>query len=240
MNPLSYHASLHHWQFFVTLTYGHDGVGGKVPVELVRKKMLFAFLRQVCLGRYKTKQGERLHRSRWHDLLFLAREEQGEIGGRYHFHLLLGGLPPARHNASEANVMISIWKECGGGIADVRMYDARLDGVSYVLKGLEQWSFEGANSYEVAKFDSQGTAMPILSDSCVKVWSKALRKWGTRAKEVEASSGTGAAVITGPSLSARRKLGKRNHRRAETQASLQSRIRSNWLGHHPAGVSVLR
>lgn len=240
MNPLAYHASLQPWQFFITLTYGHDGIGGAVPPAPVRQKMLFAFLRQVGLGRYKDKKtGARLHRVNWHSLLWLAREEQGEKGGRHHFHILLAGLPPDRHNVTEAHVQKTIWRECGGGIADVRMYEAGLDAVSYVLKGLEQWSHEGANAYELGKFRDKGDCMPILADSCVETWVTGLRKWATGAKAPRASSGTGAAVITGRSLSVRRKAKSRT-RIKETPEDLDNRIRSNWLGMHPAGASFVR
>jgi hypothetical protein len=239
MNPLAYHASLQPWQFFITLTYGHDGIGGAVPPAPIRKKMLFAFLRRVGLGHYQTKDGQRDHRVNWHNLLWLAREEQGERGGRHHFHILLAGLPAQRHNATEAYVQCKIWRECGGGIADVRMYDTGLDGVSYVLKGLEQWSHEGANAYELGKFVDKGDCMPILADTCVRTWTKVLRKWATGAKEPGASSGTGSAVITGRSLSVRRKA-KGRKRTKETPAQLENRIRSNWLGMHPAGASFVR
>ena len=48
------------------------------------------------------------------------------------------------------------------GFADVRQFDPKLDGVGYVMKG-EDWSYSGANAYELAKFADRDNANHILS-----------------------------------------------------------------------------
>ena len=48
------------------------------------------------------------------------------------------------------------------GYADVRQYDPQLDGVGYVMKG-EDWSYSGANAYELAKFNDRENTNHILS-----------------------------------------------------------------------------
>jgi len=48
------------------------------------------------------------------------------------------------------------------GFADVRQFDPGLDGVGYVMKG-DDWSYSGANAYELAKFNNRDNTNHILS-----------------------------------------------------------------------------
>ena len=48
------------------------------------------------------------------------------------------------------------------GYSDVRQYDPTLDGVGYVMKG-EDWSYSGANAYELSKFNDRENTNHILS-----------------------------------------------------------------------------
>lgn len=48
------------------------------------------------------------------------------------------------------------------GFADVRQFDPGLDGVGYVMKG-DDWSYSGANAYELAKFNNRDNTDHILS-----------------------------------------------------------------------------
>lgn len=156
MNPYAYQASLYRWDFFVTLTYrSRDAAGNllRVPPDGERKKMLYAFLHKVSKGKYRTRAGQRMHSVCWHKFVWLARAETGEQNGRHHFHLLIGGLPPERCNESEAWAIKTMWSDLGGGFSDVRAYESRLPGVAYVMKGLDQWTHQGANAYELRKFD---------------------------------------------------------------------------------------
>lgn len=150
------------WLFFATLTFASTSADGnrlEVPKPAIRSRMLFQWLRQAS----------RLMQIRLEALLFVAREEQGELGGRYHFHVLLGvsrlhrlhGASPWANSRSLSYALENLWrKRCGpsGGIADVRQYAADLSGVAYVLKGLDNRSgfLQGANNYEVPRFRETG------------------------------------------------------------------------------------
>ena len=48
------------------------------------------------------------------------------------------------------------------GHSDVRQFDPQLDGVDYVMKG-EDWSYSGANAYELSKFGERDNTNHILS-----------------------------------------------------------------------------
>lgn len=148
-----------HWTLFSTLTF----VGQEVPRPQVRCKMLFQWLRQCA----------KLEGIPFELFVFLAREEQGEIGGRYHFHCLTGGSRSSLAQAgtpwgnvkSLAYAFENVWRNsCGksAGIAQVRAFDPSLSGVSYVLKGLsDEWSTIEANNFEVARFRDTGETVRV-------------------------------------------------------------------------------
>lgn len=236
MNPVVFNLSLHRWQLFLTLTFdSHDrktGAAKRVPKEADRRKMLFAFLHEAREGLKRSKEtGRRIEVIPWDELMWVAREERGELNGRHHFHILLDGIPSTRMNHTERFVLKAIWNSLGGGFADVRMFDTRLSGVRYVLKGLEGWSQRNANSYEIRKFDEGH------EDRTLIVAKACLEKWGRRTKQ-RASERT-QPDISAVSLLAGRKPGA--HKRAkETPEELEARIRSSWLNAHPAGVSFVR
>lgn len=233
MDGIAFNASLHSWAFFVTLTFDSKdecGNAKRVPGYGDRQKMLFAFLREVAKGNKRNKQGKRIESVNFPSLLFLARDERGELRGRNHFHILLDGLPPTRKNLSECNVMKAIWKGLRGGHADCRLFDTRLKGVTYVMKGLEQWSRVHANAYEMAKFtEDEKDRMLILSDSCA-------RKWAQESYTTKASLGSRDAVITG----ARSLFGRKAESRKTTKEELEVMLRrSVGLNMHPAGASFV-
>jgi len=120
------------WQIFVTLTWAESKSEG------IRQRVLFAWLRRLS----KT-SGRHFHR-----LLWAVRQERGEIGGREHYHVLLGGLPEHRVTDRLMPLARKWWKRCGGGFAWVNAYCPSSEGVQYVLKGLG--SVE-ASSYELLK-----------------------------------------------------------------------------------------
>ena len=220
---------------FVTLTFTSRDASGNlvnVPGPMERKRMLFAFLRRAAEGNKRDKKtNRRLDCVPWDSFFWVVREERGETGGRYHFHALLAGLPPSRRNNVERFSLKAIWSEVGGGFADVRSFDARLPGAAYVLKGLESWSHLNANAYELRRFDEDH-----LADRTLIVANACVRKWALRTKQ-RASGGT-QSESSAVSLSARRKSGAT--RTKETLEELESRIRKNWLNHHPAGISFVR
>jgi len=78
------------------------------------------------------------------------RQEHGEIGGRVHFHFLIAGLPLYAVHVATCMSIKAQWEELGGGMARVRKYDSREQGLEYLLKCLNVTN-AGANLYEVTK-----------------------------------------------------------------------------------------
>lgn len=237
MQPLSYLISSHRWQLFVTLTFNSRDERGrpvKVPGVGARRKMLFAFLRETAKGLKRDRTGRRTDSIPFHALSWVAREETGELNGRYHFHLLLSGLPPGRLNTTERFVIKSIWTGVGGGHSDVRVFDTQLAGVNYVLKGLEQWSRAQANAYEVGKFrEVPGVDRElIVSNACLEKWRQGFAE-RTRAT----TAGTRSAVNTGVSPVG---PGNGTAKRAKETPEEVARRRYERFGSHPAGVSFVR
>jgi hypothetical protein len=145
MNPETFLAKSVRWQFFASLTFAGD-----VPPESIRQEMLFAWLH--WFHRLECKKGKQTRRS---EILWLLREELGEIGARLHYHLLLGGLSNHLVNKRTAMASCSEWERLHGGSARNYIYDVHSDGAAYVLKGLtsaEVDSALGAVNYEQGKF----------------------------------------------------------------------------------------
>jgi hypothetical protein len=165
-SPLTFHARREPWQFFATLTFS----GSPEPSGPARAKMLFTWLRKLA----------RAYRLPWTGIFWLAREECGEIGGRVHFHVLVSGLPPRAVSKSSNFALKNLWESIpGGGIARVYVYDTRLSGVQYVMKGLEDgtgWQRNAAGvAYEVGKF----SAVEAKSEMLIPARAL-LRKWSRR------------------------------------------------------------
>ena len=137
--PEAYHLTRIGWQLFGTLTFKSE----RLP-ERVRLAMWFAFARQT---------GKRLS-VKFPRLLWCLRQEQGEIGGRRHFHCLMAGLPPAQLCPSLNFELMALWQKLGGGWARVMRYRDDLDGVGYVLKGLG-YASQSEQHYEMRKFGSE-------------------------------------------------------------------------------------
>ena len=79
---------------------------------------------------------------------WVVRSEHGELGGRLHYHFLLGGLKPSQLSRTTEWFLWDLWhNQINGGRTDIRRYNPRLPGVSYIMKGLD-----GADVYESAKF----------------------------------------------------------------------------------------
>lgn len=230
MNPFLYNISMQRWEYFLTLTFTSRDAAGKpvkVPSEPERRKMLFAFLRRAAEGNKRDgSTGKRLDCIKWEEFLWVVREERGEFGGRYHFHALLAGFPPSRINNVERFSLRSIWNDVGGGYADVRAFDAKLRGASYVLKGLEGWSRRNANAFEAARFNEENDRELIVSKSALVKWAR--RTAGRAPKTLGTQPG-----IPAVSLSARKRVPLNE---LETSAGMRWAMSANM---HPAGVSRL-
>ena len=149
--PLAYHLRQVPWQFYCTLTFGT----GWSPKPTGRKlKACFEFLRKVY-GFH----GLDINQVRW-----ILCPEDGEMGGRHHYHALLCDLPRATRGDTFA--LEHIWKQIAGG-AKIRLYSPDLDGVGYVMKTTEQYLLSGlssnreeANAFEVNKIGRVYEAIP--------------------------------------------------------------------------------
>lgn len=148
--PEAFHIGRIGWQLFGTLTFKSE----RLP-ERVRLALWFALARQT---------GKRLS-VKFPRLLWCLRQEEGEIGGRRHFHCLMAGLPTAQLCPSLNFELMALWQKLGGGWARVMRYRDDLDGVGYVLKGLG-YASQAEQNYEMRKFGSQHCHL-ILSNS---VW----------------------------------------------------------------------
>jgi len=137
--PEAFHLERIGWQLFGTLTFKSE----RLP-ERVRLAMWFALARQT---------GKRLA-VKFPRLLWCLRQEEGEIGGRRHFHCLLAGLPTAQLCPSLNFELMALWQSLGGGWARVMRYRDDLDGVGYVLKGLG-YASQSEQNYEMRKFGSE-------------------------------------------------------------------------------------
>jgi hypothetical protein len=180
MTGLEWHARLHQWQFFATLTFRDP-----LPSYHARRRMVYAFLREVAKGpklpEAQQQPGHfRLAPVPWKALKWLLRGEKGEITGRDHFHALYAGLPAQRQNLVEVFTQKHLWEELGGGSARIYLYDPRLPGVSYVMKGLQEADRAGANAYELTKFREEGEREVILSDSLARRWARPFGGQGRR------------------------------------------------------------
>lgn len=146
------------WQFFCTLTFSDQRADG-VPVDWRRVEKLgpaFAFVREVA----------KLSGCHFRQLLWCVRSERGELNGRLHYHLLLGGVPSRRADSRHAGVLKTLWfRTLGFGHADVRTWDGR-DAVAYISDSASSWTYNGANAYELGKYGT--TERIVLSDSVVQ------------------------------------------------------------------------
>ena len=85
-------------------------------------------------------------------LYWAARAEVGELSGRFHFHVLLAGMPENAVNPSTCSFFERVWShQLKMGIADCRAWANGRDAVAYILNG-EDFSQKGANAYEMGKF----------------------------------------------------------------------------------------
>lgn len=144
-SALTYTLQRVHWQFFGTLTFK----SARLP-ERVRLSMFFALVRCLC----------RWHKVPFRKCVWALRQESGEISGRLHFHFLIAGLPSFAVQDATSMSIKAQWERIGGGMARVRKYESREQGLEYILKCLNA----GANLYEVTKFSNSADEV-MLSDS---------------------------------------------------------------------------
>lgn len=88
----------------------------------------------------------------YRELLVAVRLERGEIGGRPHFHILLGG-SKAPNLQTLGFQCVDWWKKTlDGSRVEFRPYIPCGSAQEYLIKECG-WTYLGANGYEVGKFD---------------------------------------------------------------------------------------
>jgi hypothetical protein len=120
------------WEVFATLTFR------TLSTERRRWQLAWSHLQDLARS-LEVPYGE---------LLIALRSEHGELGGRPHFHYLLGGTG-AKSSLSLAFFLRYDWRCRVNSGAVVRPYERRLAGADYVEKCLS-----GANQYELKKFNT--------------------------------------------------------------------------------------
>lgn len=173
MSGLLTHIQRTDWDLFVTCTYRNS----RTMSEKIRRGMQFEFLRRLA------EMGGGRRKSSFSELLWVIREEFGEVTNRLHWHCLLSGLPKGIISENTCLFMMGFWEGIGGGMSRIRVYNAEADGASYITKGLEarDWTTQGANGYEVGKFrnyQSEESLMLIPSASLTSQWKAATFKSG--------------------------------------------------------------
>jgi len=182
------------WEFFSTPTYTSRTEAGEFlapPPSLVRDRMFFQYVRQVEKG-FKVPNGR---------LLYVGREELGELNRRPHWHILFAGLNhsvgrgmlPSPNPTSDCHRLRHLWlNHCGksAGFNVVRPYMARLSGVQYIMKGLEfgDYSNHGANSYEVGKFieDQEGRKLIVAPSTFRYLALRSRNRRRLKARDIKA------------------------------------------------------
>ena len=151
----------------------------------VRYAMMFQWLRRLAA----MDGGERKGEAALRNLRFLVREEFGEQNSRLHWHALISGLPSSLVRPTTCLFMMGYWEGQGGGMSRVRVFDAAQDGASYVIKGLEgksdEWTKQGANTYEIGKFNGDDTLMLIPSRALLDQWKGAARESGRLTRQAQ-------------------------------------------------------
>lgn len=108
-----------------------------VPRKAVCYGMAFRFLNEAAKAFNVPQQ----------KLLTALRGEHGETGGRFHFHLLLGGTA-TQNEKSDCHRLAFLWKQVANGARDdFRPFDCSLAGAAYITKNL------GGDSYELNKYE---------------------------------------------------------------------------------------
>ena len=181
------------WQFFGTLTFREPFLrareSGKGGYQRFCKFQKFGRLLSASLN-YSERNWERLN-------VNCLRLEPGEIGGLWHYHFLMAGLPVQTVNRGTCKFLEHVWRElCRGGFCKIRVFDTQQNGVAYISKCLDP-----RDKYEFNKF---GLAQSLtFSPSCVsairrtvvkpRLWRRLIQKTGMQrfaTASVPAQSGT--------------------------------------------------
>lgn len=207
------------WQLFCTLTLYDEEHSDSWVI-----KRWFALHRMVC----------RWFRVYQPNLLWCLRSELGETTGRRHYHALLGGLPMSTLHKVTCFAIKNSAENYGFGMCRVYVFNPQLDGVGYVLKGLDEAVCKhttGASLYEFMKFQPFKV---MLSTALIRVIEKRDHKGQTlpvKRSETAARLTAGAEHTSGtvqkPVSSAMKDTGRcYSSSQAKTRSSHGSPVRS--------------
>jgi hypothetical protein len=169
-SPLVYALRDAPWQVFGTFTFKNP-----IPVNREAEVLVRNTMRKACrMAHVHCESG-------W----FLTRGELGELNGRFHFHMLIGNFPPLASTAGFCLDLKNYWSRLRldvgsfagvqGDICQVWPYEPSLDGVGYVMKGVERYEYVGeARAYELTKFGL--TDRITLSTALLSHVSREIRK----------------------------------------------------------------
>jgi len=167
------------WDLFGTITFQ-----GKVPRP--NKAFGQAWEHFRCASR--------LTGTRYDHLLIALRWERGEIGGRPHFHYLLGGTLTS-NRMSLSKMLEREWVVRTGGFPEIRPFDISRNGCAYVSKCMDITG-SGGDIFELRKFDR--AEVVVVSSSVVRIiraseqMRKAVTRYGVREnRSVESRSAQG-------------------------------------------------
>lgn len=158
------------WQLFVTLTFADRQAPGITFKGQVPRKVVAA-----CTPAFNwLRESARALAMHWMELLWALRLEPGELGGRLHYHTVIGGIPPHHTKAFVCGRLETIWRhQFGHGFAEVEWWDGR-DAVGYLMgeEDFGDWNSFEAQGYELRKFGAPDRL--ILGNAFVEKWRKLL------------------------------------------------------------------
>jgi hypothetical protein len=169
-SPLVYALRDCPWQVFGTFTFKTP-----LPVNREAEVLVRNTMRKAC----------RMAHVHFESAWFLTRGELGELNGRFHYHMLIGNFPPFAGTSNFCLDLKGYWSRLRlnvgsfagiqGDIGQVWPYEPTLDGVRYVMKGVERYEFAGeARAYELTKFGL--TDQITLSNGLLLHVSRQIRK----------------------------------------------------------------
>jgi hypothetical protein len=171
VSPLAHAIGDAPWQVFGTFTFMNP-----LPVNREAEVLVRNTMRKAC----------RLAHVHFESAWFLTRGEFGEFGGRFHYHMLIGNFPPLARTTGFLMELRQYWRQLRkdrdgnrqrrhGDGAQVWPFDFALDGVKYVMKGVERYEYSGeAQNYELTKFGL--TDRVTLSTALLSHVSREIRK----------------------------------------------------------------
>lgn len=137
------------WKVFGTGTFSSVRALGKAN----RCRLTFAFLREAA----------KVAQVPFSQLVWCLRYEPGEIGGRWHYHWLLGS-KFWEVNVGQCFRLNAAWDKMPKcGFSRNHIFNPELNGVEYVTKCLSHVGTIGGDVYESSKFQNDGSTLTLAN-----------------------------------------------------------------------------